>query len=91
MLAMALIATVIVAVSLAAGFVVRSRLAGAGLLRAGAAAQACLAAPDRWRPLARTLLRPERPVLGLAICLMLLDTALALAAPLPLMLVWTTG
>jgi ATP-binding cassette subfamily B protein len=91
MLAMALIATVIVAVSLAAGFVVRSRLAGAGLPRAGAAAQACPAVPDTWRPLARNLLRPERPVLGVAIWLMLLDTALALAAPLPLMLVVDHG
>ena len=96
MLAMALIATVIVAVSLASGFVVRSRLATAGLagtrpLRAGAAVQARPAAPDRWRPLARTLLRPERPVLGLVIWLMLLDTALALAAPLPLMLVVDHG
>jgi ATP-binding cassette subfamily B protein len=91
MLATALIAVGIVAVSLATGFAVRSRLAGNRLPAAGAAAQEYPAAADTWLPLAQAMLRPERRVLMLAIWLMLLDTMLALAAPLPLMLVVDHG
>jgi ATP-binding cassette subfamily B protein len=90
MLAMALMAAGIVVVSLAAGFAVRSRLAGNGLPPARAP-QAWPPVPGKWGPLARSLLGPERRVLILTIWLMLLDTALALAAPLPLMLVVDHG
>ena len=90
MLAMALIPVGIVVVSLVAGFAVRSRLARNGL-PATRAPQAWPPVPGKWGPLARSLIRPERTVLILAIWLMLLDTALALAAPLPLMLVVDHG
>jgi ATP-binding cassette, subfamily B, bacterial len=91
MIATAVIAVGIVAVSLAAGLAVRSRLAGNRLPAAGAASPSYPAAADEWAPLARALLRPERAVLILAVWLMLLDTILALAAPLPLMLVVDHG
>lgn len=91
LLAITLMTVGIVAVSLATGFAVRSRLARSGLPAASAEPRAWPPVPDRWGPLARALLRPERTVLILAIWLMLLDTALALAAPLPLMLVVDHG
>jgi len=50
-----------------------------------------LALPRSWALLAGTLLRPDRWVITLAVWLMLWDTALALAAPWPLMLVVDYG
>jgi ABC-type multidrug transport system fused ATPase/permease subunit len=107
MLAMVAMAAGICGISLAAGFAVRSRLdarglpaAGAtpgirpaarGLHAAGAAPVIHLAVPGKWSHVARALLRPERAVVTLAVWLMLLDTALALAAPMPLMLVVDHG
>ena len=91
MLAMALIAAGICVMSLAAGFAVRSRLARWGLRAAAAPADAHPAVSHSWRHIARALLRPERMVVALAVWLMLLDTTLALAAPLPLMLVVDHG
>jgi ATP-binding cassette, subfamily B, bacterial len=91
MLATALIAVGICVISLAAGFVVRSRLAGMGLPGAGAPSGTRPVASQRWGHLAHALLRPERMVVTLAVWLMLVDTALGLAAPLPLMVVVDHG
>ena len=98
MLALLLAAAGICVTSLAAGFAARARLARPGSGAAGATpGRARLpvppahAAPDGWGHLARGLLRPERAVVALAVWLMLLDTALALAAPLPLMVVADHG
>jgi ABC-type multidrug transport system fused ATPase/permease subunit len=98
MLALLLAAAGMCATSLAAGFAARARLARPGPGAAGAAPHRArrpvppaLAAPDGWGHLARGLLRPERAVVALAVWLMLLDTALALAAPLPLMVVADHG
>ena len=91
-LAMVLIAAGSCAASLAAGFAVRARLATSALLSpAGDALSPRVAAPRRWVSVTRALVRPERGVVALAIWLMLLDTALALAAPLPLMVVVDHG
>jgi len=75
-------------VSLGAGLVVRSRLARRP---AGPSREEAIAAPHTWLSVARTLLRRDRGVVGLAIWLMLLDTALSLAAPWPLKLVVDYG
>jgi ATP-binding cassette, subfamily B, bacterial len=74
--------------SLGAGVAVRSRLARGP---AGASRVEGIAAPHQWLSVGRTLLRPERGVVGLAIWLMLVDTALSLAAPWPLKLVVDYG
>jgi subfamily B ATP-binding cassette protein MsbA len=74
--------------SLGAGLVVRSRLARTPM---GAGRAAAIAAPHRWRSVARTLLHDDQGVVGLAIWLMLVDAALALAAPWPLKLVVDYG
>ena len=98
MLALLLAAAGICVTSLAAGFAARARLARPGPRAAGATPRRASlpippahAAPDGWGHLARGLLRPERAVVALAVWLMLLDTALALAAPLPLMVVADHG
>jgi ATP-binding cassette, subfamily B, bacterial len=74
--------------SLGAGVAVRSRLARRP---AGASPVEVIATPHQWLSVGRTLLRPERGVAGLAIWLMLVDTALSLAAPWPLKLVVDYG
>ena len=74
--------------SLGAGLVVRSRLARRPM---GAGRVPAIAAPHRWRSVARTLLHDDQGVVGLAIWLMLVDTALSLAAPWPLKLVVDYG
>ena len=91
MLAIALIAAGICGISLAAGLAARSRLARRGLPLPGTAPCTRPAAPHRWGSVTRALLRPERAIVTLALWLMLLDTTLALAAPLPLMLVVNHG
>lgn len=88
MLAMALIAAGACVASLAAGLVVRARLAGRPVDRASAVS---VAGPPGWGPLARALLAPDRGLAGMAIWLMIVDTVLALAAPWPLMLVVDYG
>ena len=88
MLAMALIAAGACAASLTAGLVARARLAGCPVDRASAVGGA---GTPGWGPLARGLLAPDRGLAGLAIWLMIVDTALALAAPWPLMLVVDYG
>ncbi len=91
MLAIALIAAVVCVTSLAAGLAVRSRLTGAALLPPAGAALSPRVAACRWPSLTRALLRPERRLVTLIIWLVLVDTALALAAPLPLMVVADHG
>ena len=88
MLAMALIAAGACAASLTAGLVARARLAGCPVDRASAVGGA---GTPGWGPLARGLVAPDRGLAGLAIWLMIVDTALALAAPWPLMLVVDYG
>ena len=91
MLSLFLTAAGICGVSLAAGFVARWRMARRGLRATGVPPRIRPEAADSWGRLARTLLRPERAVVALAVWLMLLDTTLALAAPLPLMVVVDHG
>jgi ABC-type multidrug transport system fused ATPase/permease subunit len=74
--------------SLGAGVAARSRLARRP---AGVSRVEGIAAPRQWLSVGRTLLRPERGVVGLAIWLMMVDTALSLAAPWPLKLVVDYG
>ena len=82
------IAGVLCLVSLAVGLTVRSRLAPSPA-RIPLCPPVTLA--RRWGPVARVLLRPDRPVITLAVWLMLWDAVLALAAPWPLMLVVDYG
>jgi ATP-binding cassette, subfamily B, bacterial len=92
MLALVLIADGICAGSLAAGFAVRSQLArSAQLPPAGPTLSPWAAGGHRWPALTRALLWPQRGVVALAGWLMLIDTGLALAAPLPLMVVVDHG
>ena len=92
MLAMAVITAGICVLTLVAGLAVRSRLVRCPVAPpAGAVPPAGIHSPLRWRRLAGSLLRPERGVVMLAVWLMLLDAALALAAPWPLMLVVDHG
>lgn len=74
--------------SLAGGAVARARLAGG---RAGQPGPIRLDGAAGWRPLVRAMLRPDRGLAGLAAWLMVVDTALALAAPWPLQLVVDYG
>jgi ABC-type multidrug transport system fused ATPase/permease subunit len=74
--------------SLGAGFIARWRLARDMAVQAQAER---IAVPHAWLPVARTLLRRDRAVMGLAVWLMLVDTALSLAAPWPLKLVVDHG
>jgi len=88
MLPVAIAGGVTCAVSLTAGLVARTAIARSPVRRAG---QARIAAPQRWRPLARALIARDKPIALLAIWLMFLDTVIALAAPWPLMLVVDYG
>jgi len=89
---MAVITAGICVLTLAAGLAVRARLVRCPVASpAGACPPAGRRAPLRWPRLARSLLRPDRGVITLAVWLMLLDAALALAAPWPLMLVVDHG
>jgi ABC-type multidrug transport system fused ATPase/permease subunit len=74
--------------SLGAGLAVRARMARR---LAGAAQVEAIAVPQAWLSVACALLRRDSGVVGLAAWLMLLDTALALAAPWPLKLVVDYG
>ena len=92
MLAMAVITAGICVLTLVAGLAVRARLVRCPVTPpAGAVPPAGIHSPLRWPRLAGSLLRPERGVVMLAVWLMLLDAALALAAPWPLMLVVDHG
>ena len=94
MLVITVIAVFVGAASLAAGLAVRWRLARCPVAPAalpGTARQPGIGTLDRWRGMSRTLLSPERGIVALVVWLMLLDTALALAAPWPLMLVVDHG
>jgi ATP-binding cassette, subfamily B, bacterial len=88
MLVAAIVGAGICVVSLMAGLAVRTRLARSPM---AATVPARIAVPGRWGPLARSLLRQDRGVAVLAVCLMFLDAVLALAAPWPLMLVVDQG
>src|SRR5215467_11609578 len=88
MLLIAIAGGVICAVSLTAGLVARTAIARSPVRRAG---QARIAAPQRWRPLAQTVIARDKPIALLAIWLMFLDTVIALAAPWPLMIVVDYG
>ena len=87
MLVAVIVGAGVCAVSLAAGLAVRTWLARSPMTGVTAAGPDGIARPGRWVPLARSLLRPDAGVAGLAVWLMLLDALLALAAPWPLMLV----
>jgi ABC-type multidrug transport system fused ATPase/permease subunit len=88
MLLIAIAGGVICAVSLTAGLAARTVIARGPVRRVG---EARIVAPQRWRPLARTLIARDKPIALLAIWLMFLDTAIALAAPWPLMIVVDYG
>jgi ABC-type multidrug transport system fused ATPase/permease subunit len=88
MLLIAIAGGVICAASLTAGLVARTAIARSPVRRAG---QACITAPQRWRPLAHGLIARDKPLALLAIWLMFLDTVIALAAPWPLMIVVDYG
>jgi ABC-type multidrug transport system fused ATPase/permease subunit len=83
MMVAAAIAAGICVASLAIGFVART-LAARPLPADGVL---IIAAPDKWGPVARALLRPDWLVACLAIWLAFLDAVLALAAPWPLKVV----
>jgi subfamily B ATP-binding cassette protein MsbA len=88
MLLIAIAGGVICVVSLTAGLVARTVIARGPVRRVG---EARIVAPQRWRPLARTLIARDKPIALLAIWLMFLDTVIALAAPWPLMIVVDYG
>src|SRR5262252_2536145 len=88
MLLIAIAGGVICAVSLASGLAARTVIARGPVRRVG---EARIAVPQRWRPLARTLIARDKPIALLAIWLMFLDTVIALAAPWPLMIVVDYG
>lgn len=81
---LAVVATAVCAVSLAAGLAARGRLAGRPV---PAAIGAGAGPPHAWRSLAASALWPDRGTAMLAMWLMIVDTALALAAPWPLQFV----
>ena len=88
MLIIVIVAAVVVAASLAAGLAARARIARRPTSGVTAAN---LGADRRWGAFARALLAPDRRITGLALWLMIVDTALALAAPWPLQLVVDYG
>lgn len=82
--------TAVCAGSLAAGFAARARLVRYPAARQ-VSGRAIMTLPRRWGAVGRGLMRTDGTVAGLAIWLMLLDTALGLAAPWPLKVVIDYG
>jgi ABC-type multidrug transport system fused ATPase/permease subunit len=83
-------AAAICAGSLGAGFAARARLIG-GARGSQTGGRPIVRLPRRWGAVGLALLRTDRAVAGLAIWLMLVDAALALAAPWPLKVVIDYG